>query len=126
VGRRLTFGLAVPIRAAAAPANRSTVGRPFDEAPLTDKSGRVTTAAVRAYRGTESSNPFPSSEERRTIGSAVWESTRARVRFRGAGCRVLFRFVVGVGGRAAAAHLPRHADQWGPGADLVEPARLEW
>jgi hypothetical protein len=25
-----------------------------------------------------------------------------------------------------AAHLPRHADQWGTGAGLVEPEWLEW
>jgi len=31
---------------------------------------------------------FPTAKSQRTIGSAVWESTRAR--FRGAGCQVCF------------------------------------
>ena len=33
---------------------------------------------------------LPPAKSRRPIGSAVWESTRARVRFRGAGCEVCF------------------------------------
>ena len=34
--------------------------------------------------------------------------------------------IEGLPRRLQAAHLPRHAGQWGAGAGRVKPARLEW